>query len=323
MKRLWRLSPVVLLAALGAGNILAQDYPSKPVRLVLAMTPGGQMDIISRMIAQKLTETWKQPVLIEHRGGSGGNIGSNAVAKAEPNGYTLLVNSSGLAISPSIYRKLSFDALKDLVPVSQIYSTFLVLAVNASVPVKSVSELIALAKSQPGRLNYGSSGSGGTPHLAAELFKSMTGTDIVHVPYKGTAPTQTALATNEVQVVFTLQEGVLSNVRSGKLRALAVTGKARSREAPEVPTMVEAGVPDYEFSTWVGLFAPAGTPREIISRVHAEVVRILAMPEVRERILSMGNEPVGSTPEEFDARFKADLARYARLIKEARIALQD
>lgn len=326
MKRLWRVLPVVLLIALGFGaaNVLAQRYPSKPIRIVIPMSPGGQMDTIARSIAQKLAEAWKQPVLIENRGGSGGNIGSNVVAKAEPDGYTLLMNTSGLAVSPSIYRKLPFDALKDFAPVSQIYSAFLIMVVNANVPATSVTELIALAKSQPGRLNYASTGAGGTPHLAVELFKSLTGTDIVHIPYKGVAQMNTAVIANEVQVVFTTQEGVLPYVKSGRLRALAITGKARSPVVPEVPTMVEAGLREFELPSWLGLFAPAGTSQEIITRLQAEIDRILAMPDIRERILGMGNEPVGSTPEEFEAMYKLDIANFARIVKEVvRITPQD
>ncbi len=323
MKRLWRLFPVVLLVLLGAGNVLAQSYPSRPVRLVVPMVPGGGVDVVSRLIGQKIAETWKQPVLVENRGGAGGNVGANVVAKAEPDGYTFLVSTAGLAISPNIYRKLAFDPRKDLVPVTQIYSTILILVVNANVPATSVAELIALAKSQPGRLNYASTGSGGTPHLAAEQFKSLTGTDIAHIPYKGTAQMDTAALANEVQVIFTTQDGVLPHLKSGKLRALAIAGKARSPALPDVPTIVEAGVRDYELPNWLGLFAPAGTSREIIARLHAEVGRVLAMPEIRERILNLGAEPIGSTPEEFAVAYKADLAKFARIVKEARIPLQE
>ena len=321
--RLLRLLPVFLLVALGAGNVLAQSYPTRPVRLVVPMVPGGGVDVVSRLIGQKLAEAWKQPVLIENRGGSGGNVGANVVAKAEPDGYTFLVATAGIAISPNIYRKLPFDPLKDFTPVSQIYNTFFILVVNPNLPAGSVTELVALAKSQPGRLNYASTGAGGTPHLAAEQFKSLTGTDIVHVPYKGTSQMDTAAIANEVQVIFTTQQGVLPHVLSGRLRALAIVGKARSPALPDVPTIVEAGVRDYELPNWLGLFAPAGTSREIIARLHADTVKILAMPEIRERILNLGAEPVGSTPEEFAATYKADLAKFARIVKDARIPLQE
>ncbi|OGA79781.1 MAG: hypothetical protein A3G81_09925 [Betaproteobacteria bacterium RIFCSPLOWO2_12_FULL_65_14] len=323
MKRLCCLFPVVLLVALGPGNVIAQSYPIRPVRLVVPFAPGGGVDVVSRLIAAKLAETLKQPVLIENRGGSGGTVGANVVAKAEPDGYTFLMTSASIAIAPSIYRKLPFDALKDFAPVSQIYSLSLILLVNANVSATSVGALIALAKSQPGRLNYASTGVGGSPHLAAELFKSMTGTDIVHVPYKGVAPMGAALIANEVQVIFTVPVGIVQYIKSGELRALAVTGNARSHMLPKVPTMVEAGVRDYVLPDWMGMFAPAGTSREIIARLHAQIVRILAIPEIRERLRNIGYDPVGSTPEEFDAKFKEDFATFARVIKETRIPLMD
>jgi len=322
MKRMSRFFSVMLLVALGAGNVLAQSYPNKPVRLVLTML-GGSMDISARMIAQKLTETWKQPVLVENRPGAGGNIGASVVARSEPDGYTFLISTTGIAISPSIYRKLPFDPMKDLVPVSQIYSLIFAMVVNPNVPVKTVAELVALAKSQPGRLNYGSTGPGGTPHLATELFKSLTGTDIAQVPYKALPQMEIALITNEVQVIFTGLQGAQPMVKSGKMRALAVTGETRSPLMPDVPTMVEAGVQGYELPNWIGLFAPAGTSPAIVAKMHAELVRILAMPEIKERIINMGNKVVGSTPEEFAASYKADVAKFARIIKDARIPLQD
>ena len=281
------------------------------------------MDISARMIAQKLTETWKQPVLVENRPGAGGNIGASVVARSEPDGYTFLISTTGIAISPSIYRKLPFDPMKDLVPVSQIYSLIFAMVVNPNVPVKTVAELVALAKSQPGRLNYGSTGPGGTPHLATELFKSLTGTDIAQVPYKALPQMEIALITNEVQVIFTGLQGAQPMVKSGKMRALAVTGETRSPLMPDVPTMVEAGVQGYELPNWIGLFAPAGTSPAIVAKMHAELVRILAMPEIKERIINMGNKVVGSTPEEFAASYKADVAKFARIIKDAHVPLQD
>lgn len=323
MKKLWRVFPVLLLVAFGAGGVLGQSYPSKPVRMVLTMPPGPSLDMIARLIANKLTEAWKQPVVVENRPGSGGNVGAIVVAKAEPDGYTFLIPTTGIAISPSIYRKLPYDPLKDFVPVSQIYTLSFVMVVHPSVPANTVNELVAYAKANPARLNYGSSGAGGTPHLAAELFKSLTGTDIVHVPYKGVAPMNVALITNEVQVIFTPLVDAQQFMKAGKMRALAVTGKGRSPLMPEVPTLVEAGLRDYELPNWIGLFAPAGTPREIVIKLHAELARILAQPEIRDRIINMGNEVVGSSPDEFAAVYKADVAKFARIIKDARIPQQD
>ena len=323
MKKFWGLFAVLLLVAFGTNAVLAQTYPSKTVRMVLTMPPGPSLDAIARLIAAKLTEAWKQPVVVENRPGAGGNVGAVAVAKAEPDGYTFLIPTTGIAISPSIYRRLPYDPLKDLVPVSQIYKLSFVMVVHPDVPAKTVAELVAYAKANPGRLNYGSSGSGGTPHLAAELFKSLTGADIMHIPYKGTAPTSVALITNEIQVQFTTLEDGLGHMKAGKMRPLAVTSKTRSQLMPEVPTMVEAGVRDYELPNWIGLFAPAGTPREIVNKLHAELVKVLAMPDVRDRIVSGGNEVVGSTPDGFAAVYKADIAQFARLVKDARIPLQD
>jgi len=291
--------------------------------MVLTMPPGPSLDIITRMIANKLTEAWKQPVVVENRPGAGGNIGAGAVVKSEPDGYTFLVATTGSAISPSIYRKLPYDPFKDLVPVSQIYKLSFVMVVHPDVPAKTVAELVAYAKANPGRLNYGSSGAGGTPHLAAELFKSLTGTDIVQVPYKGVAPMSVALITNQVQVIFTTLVDAQQHMKAGKMRALAVTEQNRSALMPDVPTMVEAGVQGYELPNWIGMYAPAGTPPEILTKLHAELVKILAMPDVKDYILKGGNEIVGSTPEEFAATYKADVAKFARIIKDARIPQQD
>ena len=291
--------------------------------MVLTMPPGPSLDIITRLIANKLTEAWKQPVVVENRPGAGGNIGAGAVVKSEPDGYTFLVATTGSAISPSIYRKLPYDPFKDLVPVSQIYKLSFVMVVHPDVPAKTVAELVAYAKANPGRLNYGSSGAGGTPHLAAELFKSLTGTDIVQVPYKGVAPMSVALITNQVQVIFTTLVDAQQHMKAGKMRALAVTEQNRSALMPDVPTLVEAGVQGYELPNWIGMYAPAGTPPEILTKLHAELVKILAMPDVKDYILKGGNEIVGSTPEEFAATYKADVAKFARIIKDARIPQQD
>jgi tripartite-type tricarboxylate transporter receptor subunit TctC len=323
MKKLWRVFPVLLLVAFGTNGVFGQTYPSRSVRMVLTMPPGPSLDIITRLIANKLTEAWKQPVVVENRPGAGGNIGATAVVRSEPDGYTFLVATTGSAISPSIYRKLPYDPFKDLVPVSQIYKLSFVMVVHPDVPAKTVAELVAYAKANPGRLNYGSSGAGGTPHLAAELFKSLTGTDIVQVPYKGVAPMSVALITNQVQVIFTTLVDAQQHMKAGKMRALAVTGQNRSALMPDVPTLVEAGVRGYELPNWIGMYAPAGTPPAILTKLHAELVKILAMPDVKGYILKGGNEIIGSTPEEFAATYKADVAKFARIIKDARIPQQD
>ncbi len=312
-----------MLTALAAGNALPQSYPSKPIRVVVPFPAGGSVDTVARLVGQRLAEYLKQPVVVDNRGGAGGNVGADLVAKAAPDGYTLLITTPGLAIARSIYRKLPFDPLSDFAPVSQLTSTYLILVVNEQVPARSVAELIALAKAQPGKLNYGSSGSGATIHLATELFKISAGIDIVHVPYKGEAPAYTALLANEVQLTVGPVSGLLPHIKAGRLRALGVSSSTRAPAMPDVPTIAEAGVPGYEFSSWFGLFAPAGTPREVIARLHTEAAKAMALPEVRDRLPAMGNEAVGSTPEQFAAKYKADIAQYAAVVKAAGVPPAD
>jgi tripartite-type tricarboxylate transporter receptor subunit TctC len=309
--------------ALAAGNTHAQAFPSKPIRIVVPFPAGGSVDTVGRWVSAKMSESLRQPVLVENRAGAGGNVGADAVAKAAPDGHTVLITTPGLAIASSIYRQLPFDPQKDFAPVSQLTATYLILVVNPNVPASSVKELVALAKAQPGKLNYGSSGSGATIHLATELFKITTGTDIVHVPYKGEAPAYAALLANEVQLTVGPVSGLVPHIKAGRLRALGVSSGARAPAMAEVPTIAEAGGVNYEFTSWFGMFAPAGTPREIISRLHAEAAKIMAMPDIRERLPAMGNEAVGSTPEAFAAKYKADIAQYARVVKEAGIPAAD
>ncbi|MSQ52670.1 MAG: tripartite tricarboxylate transporter substrate binding protein [Betaproteobacteria bacterium] len=312
-----------MMLAFAAANANAQGYPNKPIRMVVPFPAGGSVDTVARAVGQKLGESLKQSVLVDNRGGAGGNLGADAVAKAAPDGYTLLITTPGLAIARSIYRKLPFDPVTDFAPVSQLTSTYLILVVNQGVPARSVTELIALAKAQPGKLNYGSSGSGATIHLATELFKTKTGIEIVHVPYKGEAPAYIALLANEVQMVVGPVSGLLPQIKAGKLRALAVSSSMRAAAIPDIPTIAEAGVPNFEFTSWFGMFAPAGTAREIISRLSGEFARIMTLPDIREPLPSMGNEPVGSTPEQFTAKYKSDIAQYAVVIKAAGVPLAD
>jgi tripartite-type tricarboxylate transporter receptor subunit TctC len=315
------LAALALMSAVPVVN--AQSYPSRPVRIVVPFPAGGSVDAVARWVGQKLNEAWKQPLIVENRAGAGGTVGADAVAKSAPDGHTVLLTTPGLAIAPSIYRKLPFDAATDFAPVSQLTSTYLILVVHPSVPAKSVKELIALAKAQPGKLNYGSSGAGATPHLATELFKIMTGSDIVHVPYKGEAPAYAALMANEVQLALGPVSGLLPHIKSGRIRALGISRTERANALADVPTIAEAGVPNYEFTSWFGLFAPAGTPREIVAEIQREAAKAIFMPDVRERLPAMGNEPVGSTPEQFAAKYKADIAQYARVVKEAGVKPAD
>ncbi len=320
---LWRIVASALAVMLVAGTARAQGYPSKPIRLVVPFPAGGSVDFVGRSVGQKLGESLKQPVLVDNRGGAGGNLGADVVAKAAADGYTLLITTTGLAIAPSIYRKLPFDPSTDFAPVSQVTSTYLILVVNQHVPAHSVKDLIALAKAQPGKLNYGSSGAGATIHLAMALFGIKTGIDIVHVPYKGDAPAYAALLANEVQMVLGPVSGLLPQIKAGKVRALGVSSGTRAASMPDVPTIAEAGVPNFEFTSWFGVFAPAGTAREIVSRLSRELARIMTLPEVRAPLPAMGNEPVGSTPEQFTAKFKSDISQYAAVIKAAGVPPAD
>jgi tripartite-type tricarboxylate transporter receptor subunit TctC len=315
----------ILLAALAldAGIAFGQGYPAKPVRIVVPFAAGGAVDSLARLISPKMADALNQPVLVDNRAGAGGNVGADAVAKAAPDGYTILLNTNGQAISPALYRKLPFDAEKDFTPVSQLVATTLVLVANPKLPAVSVKELIALAKSRPGGLNYGSTGVGNPLHLTMELLKLSAGIDIVPVPYKGDAPLNTALMAGEVEVAIVPLSTSLQFIKSGRLRALGVTSARRSAALPDVPTVAENAVPGFESSSWQGLFVPAKTPRDIVDVIQRSVAKALDMPDVRDRIHAMGQEIVGSTPEEFDAKVKTDLAKFARIVKEARIPLQD
>jgi len=324
------MKPLFYLAAAGlcafvvlvANDALAQSYPSKPVRMVVPFPAGGAVDTVARALGQKLTEAWKQPVLVDNRPGAGGNIAADFVAKAAGDGYTLLITTQGFAISPGLYKKLPYDAVRDFRAVTQLTSSFVVLVASPQLPAASVGELIVLAKSRPGAINYGSTGIGAPPHLLGELFKSMTGTDMVHVPYKGDAPLTQALLAGEVQLAFTPLAGVLPHIKSGRLRALGVSSKARSATMPDVPAIVEAGIP-FEFIGWLGIFAPAATPPDTVGQLQRDLAKGIVAPEMRERWPSWGYEPVGSTPEQFAAKYKTDLATFAKVIRDASIPLQD
>lgn len=300
----------------------AADYPDRPIRLVITFAPGGGTDILGRLLGQKLTDSWGQQVVIDNRPGAGGSIGMELAAKASPDGYNLVLGYFGtMAINPALYPKLPYDPVKDFAPVSQLISLPFVLVVNPAVPARTVAELIALAKSKPGQLNYASAGVGTGQHLNGELLKSMAHIDIVHVPYKGGIGGQilTDLLGGQVQIYFVETLPGLPHIRAGKLRALAVTSTRRSPVLPDVPTMAQAGIPGYEAISWYGVLAPAGTPREVINKLHAEIVRILATQEMRDRFAREGSEPVGSTPEQFAAFIKAEIAKWAKVIKDADI----
>jgi tripartite-type tricarboxylate transporter receptor subunit TctC len=296
----------------------AQIYPSKPIHIIAAQSPGGASDLFARLIGQKFTETWKQPAVVDNRAGAGGAIGTELVAKSPPDGYTLLLAAAGqLVINQSLYPKLGYDPVKDLVPAGFFASSPLVLVTHPAVPVKSVKELVAFGKAHPGGLNWGSGGSGSPAHLAAELFWVMTGTKMTHVPFKGVAPSVVAVIAGQVDVTFATIAATLQQVKAHRLRALGVSTARRSQAMPEVPTIAEAGVPGYEMNTWYGLFGPAGMPKDITQKLNAEVVRIVNLPEVRERLLSDGADPGNLTLDQFAALIRTDAARWAKVIKQA------
>lgn len=310
------------LLAFTAGSTVAQSYPVKPVRVIVPFPPGGGVDSTARAFAQKFTEAWGQQVIVDNRPGGGANIGASAVAKAAPDGYTLLVASTALAIAPSLYRKLPFDPLKDLLPVSQILATSHVLAVHPGMPV-TLKELVALAKSRPGKLNYANTGVGTGTHLLGEMLRFATDINIVMVPYKGDAQAVPAMLAGEVEMGFSPPTNVIQLVRAGKLRALAMSGTSRSPAFPEVPTTAEAGFPEVNNVGWVSIFAPAGMPRDIVNKISAETIRALRMPDIIEQLPRFGGDAAESTPEEFAAKYRADVTRYARIIEKANIPPMD
>ena len=293
----------------------AQTFPNRPVRLIVGFTPGGGVDINARLLAAKLTEIFGQTVIVENKPGAGTNIANEYVAKAAPDGYTLLFNSPAVAINMSLYPNPGYDVLRDYAPVSVYSDSTNILVVPASLPVKSVKELIALAREKPGALNFSSAGSGSTQHLAGELFKLRTGTSMVHVPYRGSAPSIAALLSAEVQLTFVNPLAIGPHVKSGRLRALAVAGPKRAALLPEVPTMKEAGVDGVSVPLWFGMLAPAATPREIIAVLAAGVARAARDPDTRKRLEEQGAEPVGSTPEEFSALLREEVAKWAEVVK--------
>jgi tripartite-type tricarboxylate transporter receptor subunit TctC len=307
----------LLLAALSAAAH-ADVYPSRPIRFVVAFPPGGGTDIIARSIAQKLGERWSQQVLVDNRPGAGGNIGTDIVAKSAPDGYTLLMGSAGpLAINASLFASLPFDPQRDLAPVTLAASTPNVLVVHPSLKAATVKELIALAKTEPGRINFASSGFGTPAQLAGELFNTMAGVKLVHVPYKGASPALADLLGGQVQLMFSTMPPALPHMKEGRLRALAVTSLKRSPAAPELPTVDEAALPGFEANTWHGVVLPAGAPAEIIARLNREIVAILHLPEVVGRLESQGAEPVGSTPEEFAAYIRSETVKWAKVVRES------
>jgi|KBSMisStaDraftv2_1062788.scaffolds.fasta_scaffold00249_22 tripartite-type tricarboxylate transporter receptor subunit TctC len=298
---------------------VAQQYPVRPVRMIAASSPGSAVDIIARTVAQKLSEQVGQQVIVDNRAGAGGNLGAEIAAKAAPDGYTVFMGTPAHAISTSLYRKPTYDLARDFAPISQVTSGSYVVVVNPAVPAKSIEELIALARAKPGQLNYASAGTGNATHLAGALFSTLAKVNIVHVPYKGSGPALTDLIGGQVQLMFANLTAALPAVKPGRLRALAVTGRQRSTAAPELPTVMEAGVPGYVVISWFGLFAPAATPRDIVMRLNKEIAMATRSADVRERLATEGAEPSATTPEEFGAFVKSEVAQWGKVIRDAKI----
>ena len=319
----WPAGLLTFLALAIAPLAHAQDdYPNRTVRIIVPFAPGGSTDVVARILADKLGTEMKQGFIVENKPGAGGNIGADAVAKATPDGYTLLMGTTGvLAINKYLYKEMSFDPERDLAPVSYTSLITNILVVNPQVPAKTVSELVALARAKPGSLTFASSGAGSSTHLSAELFKSMAGVDILHVPYKGSSQAITDLMGGQVTMLFDNAPSSIPFVEQGKLRALAVTSTKRLPNLPDVPTLDEAGVKGYESLSWSGIMAPAGTPKRVIDKLNAAIEKILRDPDVKQRFASLGVDPVGGPPEAFSRHIRAESEKWARVVKTANITL--
>jgi len=295
----------------------AQSYPTKQVRFVVGFPAGGATDVVARAISQNLSEALGQPVVVDNRAGAASNIAAEIVATAPKDGHTIFMGTVSTAINPSLYKKLAYDAVKDFAAITQVTDTPFMFVVHPSLPAKSVKEFIAIAKSRPGQLNYGSAGNGSGGHFFTAMFGSMAGVSLVHVPYRGASFATTSVLAGETIFMFDNIVTTLPLARSGKLRALAVTTQKRSRTAPDIPTIAESGVPGYDANAWFGVFAPAGTPVTVINRLHSEIARIVNLPDIRDRFLALGAEPVGSTPEQFSAFYRKEVAKWAKVVKDS------
>jgi tripartite-type tricarboxylate transporter receptor subunit TctC len=308
---------VMLLSCTSVTLAYAQPYPSKPLHLIVPYAAGGGADIVARTLAQKLSESMGQQVVVDNRAGAAGNIGAALGAKAAPDGYTLLLITNTHATNASLYTKVGYELAKDFAPITLMSETPLILAVHPSLPARSVKELVAVAKSRPGQLHYSTGGNGSSAHTAAQLFVSMAGIDLVHVPYKGNVEQTTALMSGYVQLTFSTMSGLLPQVKAGRLRALAMTAAKRAPAAPDIPTIAESGYPGYEVINWTGVVVPTGTSKDIIAKLHTEFLKALGAPDVKNRYAGQGVEPVSSTPEEFAAFIRAELVRWGRVTKQS------
>jgi len=306
---------LLALAAFVTGIAAAQEFPQKSIRFIVPFPPGGATDGLARILGDKMTEAWKQQVVIDNRGGAGGNIAAEIAAKAPADGHTIIIVGLSHAANLSLYSKLNYHPVRDFTPISQVVSIHTFLVTHPSLPVKSVKELVALAKAKPGSLDYASGGNGSSPHMAMELFKSLAKVDLVHVPYKGTQSV-IGILRGETALLFENLISVGAHIKSGKLRVLAVGASRRSSALPEVPTVAEAGVPGYDVVLWFGMLAPAGTPGAAVTTIHREISNILRFPDVKARLAMQGADPIGSSPEKFDAFIKSEIAKWAKVVKE-------
>lgn len=323
MNRLCRgIFYILVVMTAPASMAQAQKYPAKTIRLILPFPPGGAVDALARIMGPQLSEALGQQVVMENRAGAAGNIGAEIVAKSPPDGYTVLMGAIPISISVTVYSKLGYDLLRDLAPVSLLASTPNIVVVHPSVPAKSLKELIALAKARPGQLDFASSGSGGSPHLAGALFNNLAGTTMNHIPYKGGGPAVIALVAGECSVGFATAPSVIHHLQSGRLRGLAVTSAQRAPLVPDLPTVSEAGVPGYEAGAWQGLLVPTGTRREIISRLQAESSKVLKLPEVKERMDATGLTPIGSTPEDFGAFLRSEIEKWGKVVRSVGMRIE-
>ena len=318
MKKVYRVTRLFFLVLTGiflTKMANAQSYPARPIRLVVSFAAGGGVDLVARLIGQKLSEAWNQQVVIDNRPGAGGNVSAEMVAKAPPDGYTIYMSSASVVVNASLYKSLPYDPLKDFAPVTLLVNAHNVLVAHPSLPAKNIRELIALAKKAPGQINYASTGSGSSGHLAMELFRSMAGIELTHVPYKVIGQTTADLLSGQVSLWFPTMPGVLQHIRGGRMMALGVSGSRRAPVLPNVPTIAEAGVPGYDASTWYPLLAPAGTPAAIIDRMNAQLVTILATGDVREKLQAQGIEPVSSSPAQLGAHLKSEMVKWEKVVR--------
>jgi tripartite-type tricarboxylate transporter receptor subunit TctC len=323
MRKLGLTLATILVACATAGDAPAQGYPNRTIRIVVPYAPGGGVSVLAQIVGNKLSELTKQPVVIDNRPGAGGNVGADVVAKSAPDGYTILLHTSAQASAGPLYKTLPFDPIKDFAPVTKVIATQLILCGSLKSSATTLRELIAQAKAKPGSMNYASSGPGSSLHLFAELFKVSAGVDLVHIPYRGDAGMITAMIGGDVQLAFLPQATGLAAIQGNQVRPLAVTGPKRMTQLPNVPTVSEQGVAGFEEGSWNGMWVPAGTPPDIVLAIQQAMARVLADPQVRERVISVGQEPVGNSPDEFAAQYKADIARYAKIIEQAKIPKMD